>query len=80
MAPSVSTASHRHEEVEPSWDTTQIYMRGWMQSLPEYLESVDEAFVLWWEQGAVTNRHIVCGPTIRHTVGLRDNRVRTYSF
>ena len=63
-----------------SWDTTPIGMRSWLKKLPEHLEDIDPDLVLWWTQGAVMNRSQVCGPTVYHTVALRDDNVREHTF
>ena len=31
------TSDMNLEETVPTWDTTQIRMRGWLRALPEYL-------------------------------------------
>ena len=65
----------------PQWDTTPIFMRAWLDALPDYLEKLDQNYVSWWSQGYVLDRNgTVCGPTNRHTVALRDECVRMHSF
>eukprot|EP00966_Prymnesium_polylepis_P176959 4098304-Prymnesium_polylepis.1 len=74
-------ASDNQESSIPQWDTTPIFMRTWLDALPEYLEKLDQNDVSWWSQGYVLDRNgTVCGPTIRHTVALRDECVRMHSF
>ena len=69
------------EDSNPSWDTTPIFMRAWLDALPEYLEKIDPNFVSWWSQGYVLDRNsTVCGPNLRHTVALRDDSVRVHTF
>ena len=69
------------EESLPSWNTTPIFMRAWLDALPEYLEKLDANYVSWWTQGYVLDRNgTVCGPTNRHAVALRDESVRVHTF
>ena len=35
----------------PQWDTTPIFMRAWLDALPDYLEKLDQNYVSWWSQG-----------------------------
>ena len=76
MGRSTRSSDLVQEDSQPSWDTTPIFMRAWLDALPEYLEKIDPNFVSWWSQGYVLDRNsTVCGPTIRHTVALRDDSV-----
>ena len=77
----IRTSDINNEDTEvPDWDTTEIRMRGWLRALPEYLEELDEDFVILWSQGAITSRDAVLGPTESHTIALRDNMVREHTF
>ena len=38
----------------PEWDTTPIRMRGWLNLLPEYLESIDPNYGQWWSGAALS--------------------------
>ena len=81
MGKSTRPSDLDQESSVPSWDTTPIFMRAWLDALPEYLENLDQNFVSWWSQGYVLDRNsTVCGPTIRHAVALRDDSVRMHSF
>ena len=79
---------HRSEHIadrnldgtECSWDTTPVTMRAWLQKLPEYLVRLDPDYRLWWSQGLVLDRNVVCGPTDRHTVALKMGLVREHTF
>ena len=55
-------------------------MRAWLQKLPEYLVRLDPDYRLWWSQGLVLDRNVVCGPTDRHTVALKMGLVREHTF
>eukprot|EP00966_Prymnesium_polylepis_P091184 2110435-Prymnesium_polylepis.1 len=74
MGKSTRSSDLDQESSVPAWDTTPIFMRAWLDALPEYLKNIDQNFVSWWSQGYVLDRNsTVCGPTIRHAVALRDD-------
>ena len=75
-----STVQTTDDSEQPSWDTTPIGLRFWLNSMPEYVEDVDQDLVTLVESGYVMEKSIVVAPTKLHATALRDNAVHTHSF
>ena len=64
----------------PSWDTTPLGLRFFLNSMPEYVEDIDPDMVTMVEYGYCMEKSTVVAPTKLHAIALRDNAVRAHSF
>ena len=64
----------------PSWDTTPLGLRFFLNSMPEYVEDMDSDMVTMVEYGYCMEKSTVVAPTKLHAIALRDNAVRAHSF
>ena len=64
----------------PSWDTTPIQLRYFLNSMPEYVEDIDPDLVTLVERGYVMEKSTAVAPTKLHAIALRDNAVHAHTF
>ena len=63
----------------PSWDTTPLGLRFFLNSMPEYVEDMDSDMVTMVEYGYCMEKSTVVAPTKLHAIALRDNAVHIIS-
>ena len=69
-----STVQTTDDSEQPSWDTTPIGLRFWLNSMPEYVEDVDQDLVTLVESGYVMEKSIVVEAPLRLAVAATAPR------